>query len=347
MPSCAVLMTSGKTQTCNDLAVCLECGFILVAWLVPQFSGKNYILAEWLECIPTELSGIGIAAMTVAVLVVNWNAGPLLGRCLQSLARQSRLPDRIVVVDNASSDDSLELAAPHLGGAEVIRLNDNVGFARANNIAARAAGDVDALVLLNPDAFPEPGWLGGARRRRRAIPGVRGVRQPDEARRGARSSRRRRRQLSRLRTRLAQRPQRAGRELAGRRVRSLRAVRCGGTVPPCGVRRDRRVRRVATSVTSRTSIWDSASGCTVTAVSTCPTSVVRHVSSALSGYRSDFAVYHGERNASGPSSRTCRRRCSGSTCRSIWRSTRRRSSSIRSAGRGARSGARSGMRSSA
>ena len=97
--------------------------------------------------------------MTVAVLVVNWNAGPLLGRCLQSLARQSRLPDRIVVVDNASSDDSLDLAAPHLGGAEVIRLNENVGFARANNIAARAAGDVDALVLLNPDAFPEPGWL--------------------------------------------------------------------------------------------------------------------------------------------------------------------------------------------
>src|SRR5688572_31797165 len=97
--------------------------------------------------------------MTIAVLVVNWNAGPLLSRCLQSLAQQRRPPDRIIVVDNASSDDSLDSAAPYLGSAQVIRLKDNVGFARANNIAAQAAGAVDALALLNPDAFPEPGWL--------------------------------------------------------------------------------------------------------------------------------------------------------------------------------------------
>ena len=48
--------------------------------------------------------------MTVAVLVVNWNGGDLLARCLDSLARQRRRPDHIVVVDNGSSDDSLRIA---------------------------------------------------------------------------------------------------------------------------------------------------------------------------------------------------------------------------------------------
>src|SRR5215207_3856106 len=109
---------------------------------MPQRCSKNYILARWLDCTQTAVS-VSATFMKVAILVVNWNAGALLGRCLESLARQSRLPDRVVVIDNSSSDDSLELAAPYLGGVEVIRLVENTGFARANNIGARAAGDVD------------------------------------------------------------------------------------------------------------------------------------------------------------------------------------------------------------
>jgi GT2 family glycosyltransferase len=97
--------------------------------------------------------------MTVAVLIVNWNGTTLLRRCLEALDRQTRPPDRIVVVDNASSDDSLARAEPLTRRAEVIQLQENVGFARANNIAARAAGRVDGLALLNPDAFAEPNWL--------------------------------------------------------------------------------------------------------------------------------------------------------------------------------------------
>ena len=77
--------------------------------------------------------------MTVAVLVVNWNGGPLLGRCLESLDRQQRRPDHVVVVDNGSSDDSLQLAGPSLRDVQLIRLSANAGFARANNIAAHAA----------------------------------------------------------------------------------------------------------------------------------------------------------------------------------------------------------------
>jgi GT2 family glycosyltransferase len=97
--------------------------------------------------------------MTVAVLVVNWNGGDLLSRCLESLEQQHRRPDHVVVVDNASTDDSLQRAERPLRSVELIRLPENVGFARANNLAARAARQFDALALLNPDAFAEPAWL--------------------------------------------------------------------------------------------------------------------------------------------------------------------------------------------
>jgi GT2 family glycosyltransferase len=97
--------------------------------------------------------------MTVAVLIVNWNGGALLSRCLQSLKQQSRQPDHIVVVDNASSDDSLAQAADLLRHVELLRLDTNAGFARANNIGAAAARNYDALALLNPDAVAEPDWL--------------------------------------------------------------------------------------------------------------------------------------------------------------------------------------------
>jgi GT2 family glycosyltransferase len=97
--------------------------------------------------------------MTIAVLIVNWNGGALLARCLESMRRQERRPDQIVVVDNASTDDSLEQAAHVLVGAQVIRLDENAGFARANNLAAQAARQCDAFALLNPDAIAEPDWL--------------------------------------------------------------------------------------------------------------------------------------------------------------------------------------------
>ena len=97
--------------------------------------------------------------MTIAVLIVNWNGGDLLRRCLESLHSQHRRPDYIVVVDNASTDESLGLAREALRDVELIRLETNVGFARANNVAARAARQFDALALLNPDAFADPDWL--------------------------------------------------------------------------------------------------------------------------------------------------------------------------------------------
>jgi GT2 family glycosyltransferase len=95
----------------------------------------------------------------VAVVIVNRNAGALLAETLAHLARQTLAPARTIVVDNASTDGSAEGLERALPAVEVVRLDENVGFAAANNVGVRAASDCDWVALLNPDAFPEPDWL--------------------------------------------------------------------------------------------------------------------------------------------------------------------------------------------
>ncbi len=95
----------------------------------------------------------------VAVIIVNFNSGDLLGECLRHLRAQTRHPERVIVVDNASSDSSADWLESEYPEAEWIRSNRNRGFAAANNLAVRWAGEVEWLALLNPDAFPQPDWL--------------------------------------------------------------------------------------------------------------------------------------------------------------------------------------------
>ena len=105
--------------------------------------------------------GPGVTAATtprVGVLIVNWNSGPLLARCLDALAAQTRVPDRVLVIDNASADGS-ERAAQDRRGVELLRMESNLGFAEANNVGVRHLDDCAWIALLNPDAFAEPRWL--------------------------------------------------------------------------------------------------------------------------------------------------------------------------------------------
>ena len=97
-------------------------------------------------------------AVRISVIIVNYNSGARLRRCLEALLEQNRRADEIIVIDNASSDDSLEAARAFKGRVNIIEAGDNLGFAAANNrAAARAAGDW--LAFLNPDAYPRADWL--------------------------------------------------------------------------------------------------------------------------------------------------------------------------------------------
>ena len=95
----------------------------------------------------------------VLVVVVNYNGGELLSRAVAALARQSYRSFRLLIVDNASSDDSISRLHAEFPETEVLQTGSNMGFAAANNLAVRSAGGTRWIGLLNPDAFPEPDWL--------------------------------------------------------------------------------------------------------------------------------------------------------------------------------------------
>lgn len=97
--------------------------------------------------------------MTVArIIIVNFNAGAYLDRCLKAVQAQTRGDFEVVVVDNASHDGSLSAVPQDDPRFSIIALADNVGFAAANNRGAEGA-TTPWIVTLNPDAFPAPDWL--------------------------------------------------------------------------------------------------------------------------------------------------------------------------------------------
>jgi GT2 family glycosyltransferase len=237
-----------------------------------------------------------VRAMTVAVLIVNWNGGPLLRECLLALEMQQRRPDHVVVVDNASTDESLVLAQAQLQNVELLKLPQNVGFARANNLAARAASRFDAIALLNPDAFPEPGWLLALVTAAERHPSYSAFASQivfaadSERLDGAGDS-----------YHVSGRAWRNGHQL----VRTAWDAADADVFAPC-----------AAAALYRRDAFEDAGGfdesyfCYFEDVDLgfrlrlrghrclyVHAAVVRHVSSASTGYRSDFAVYHGERNA--------------------------------------------------
>lgn len=100
------------------------------------------------------------ADQDVAVLVVNWNTRDLLRECLTAIKVVSQLHIQTIVVDNASSDGSSEMARVEFPAARLLHLADNLGFVGGNNLAFRES-DPNAryVLLLNPDAILCPGAL--------------------------------------------------------------------------------------------------------------------------------------------------------------------------------------------
>ena len=93
----------------------------------------------------------------ISVIIVNYNAGEYLNKCLNSLFMQDYQGFEVLVVDNASTDGSMK-NLPDDPRLHCINLDKNIGFAAANNHAANLAKG-EWLALLNPDAFPEKDWL--------------------------------------------------------------------------------------------------------------------------------------------------------------------------------------------
>ena len=94
----------------------------------------------------------------VSVIVVNWNGMPYLEECVRSLLRLSYTNFEIIVVDNNSSDNSVDLLKQLSPKLTLIINEENLGFARGCNIGIKASKG-DFIALFNNDAVADPEWL--------------------------------------------------------------------------------------------------------------------------------------------------------------------------------------------
>lgn len=101
----------------------------------------------------------------ITVIVCAWNEAAVIDACLASLTAQTRAPDQIVLVDNASTDDTATRAAAHPGVEVVREPRKGLTFARE---AGRTAATGDILACLDADCRAPAAWLERVERRFRA-----------------------------------------------------------------------------------------------------------------------------------------------------------------------------------
>ncbi len=94
----------------------------------------------------------------VAIVILNWNGKEFLAKFLPSVIATTYHRKRIIVADNASTDDSVAFLQAHYPAVEIIVNSKNEGFAGGYNFALKQV-NTDYYVLLNSDVEVTPGWI--------------------------------------------------------------------------------------------------------------------------------------------------------------------------------------------
>jgi len=94
----------------------------------------------------------------VSVIIVNYNGKKFLEKCLESLCKVNYENFEIIVVDNNSTDGSIELVTKNYPSIILLKLNSNKGFAEPNNIGAKIANG-KYLLFLNNDTIVTPSFI--------------------------------------------------------------------------------------------------------------------------------------------------------------------------------------------
>lgn len=96
--------------------------------------------------------------MKVTIIIPNYNGKHFLAPCLDSLSKQSCPDFKVLIVDNASTDGSLEYLQENYPDIEVISLKENIGFSGAVNAGIKAA-DTPYVILLNNDTVSDEHYV--------------------------------------------------------------------------------------------------------------------------------------------------------------------------------------------
>ena len=94
----------------------------------------------------------------VSVIIVNWNGRKHLETCLSAVAAQQGITFETILVDNGSTDGSVEFVRDRFPWVRLVTLVENQGFAGGNNVGVREARG-EYVALLNNDTAAEPTWL--------------------------------------------------------------------------------------------------------------------------------------------------------------------------------------------
>ena len=94
----------------------------------------------------------------VSIIIVNYNGKILLEKCLESVFKANYKNFEVIVVDNNSTDDSVNFITKYYPSIILLKLNKNKGFAEPNNIAAKIATG-EYLLFLNNDTIVTPDFI--------------------------------------------------------------------------------------------------------------------------------------------------------------------------------------------
>ncbi len=97
--------------------------------------------------------------MKLSIVIVNFNGGKLILSCIESIIRETKIDKyEIIVVDNDSSDNSIEKIREYYPFVNIIKNVTNIGFSAANNIGFKVARG-EFILLLNPDTLITDGAI--------------------------------------------------------------------------------------------------------------------------------------------------------------------------------------------
>jgi GT2 family glycosyltransferase len=94
----------------------------------------------------------------ISIVILNYNAGKLLEKCISSIMKSNYKNFEIILVDNASKDESHKECKNKFPKIKLIENKENLGYCEGNNIGLKQV-DSEYCIILNPDTEVEPNWI--------------------------------------------------------------------------------------------------------------------------------------------------------------------------------------------